>query len=151
MIIRKSQIRVDESNLKNGRGVVKREFIVEGENLRNKAKLFSKITIPKGNSIGMHDHVDDFEIYYILSGKGKVLDNGQEVEVSEGDAIYTADGADFNRIQDFIENVVIAGQDSHKEACEKVFKKYLDYYTDLGKLASESIYDEFLKEFEVSK
>ena len=32
MIIRKSQIRVDESNLKNGRGVVKREFIVEGEN-----------------------------------------------------------------------------------------------------------------------
>ena len=29
MIIRKSQIRVDESNLKNGRGVVKREFIVE--------------------------------------------------------------------------------------------------------------------------
>ena len=88
MIIRKSQIRVDESNLKNGRGVVKREFIVEGENLRNKAKLFSKITIPKGNSIGMHDHVDDFEIYYILSGKGKVLDNGQEVEVSEGDAIY---------------------------------------------------------------
>ena len=92
MIIRKSQIRVDESNLKNGRGLVKREFIVEGENLRNKAKLFSKITIPKGNSIGMHDHVDDFEIYYILSGKGKVLDNGQEVEVIEGDAIYTADG-----------------------------------------------------------
>ena len=92
MIIRKSQIRVDESNLKNGRGLVKREFIVEGENLRNKAKLFSKITIPKGNSIGMHDHVDDFEIYYILSGKGKVLDTGQEVEVSEGDAIYTADG-----------------------------------------------------------
>ena len=44
MIIRKSQIRVDESNLKNGRGLVKREFIVEGENLRNKAKLFSKIT-----------------------------------------------------------------------------------------------------------
>ena len=32
MIIRKSQIRVDESNLKNGRGLVKREFIVEGEN-----------------------------------------------------------------------------------------------------------------------
>ena len=92
MIIRKSQIRVDESNLKNGRGLVKREFIVEGENLRNKAKLFSKITIPKGNSIGMHDHVDDFEIYYILSGKGKVLDHGQEVEVSAGDAIYTADG-----------------------------------------------------------
>ena len=60
MIIRKSEIRVDKSNLRNGKGIVKREFIVEGENLRNKAKLFSKITIPIGASIGMHDHTDDF-------------------------------------------------------------------------------------------
>ena len=50
MIIRKSQIRVDESNLKNGRGVVKREFIVEGENLRNKAKLFSLVLKNSGIS-----------------------------------------------------------------------------------------------------
>lgn len=40
----------------------------------------------------MHDHTDDFEIYYILSGKGKVLDNGGFIEVNEGDVIYTADG-----------------------------------------------------------
>ncbi|WP_455540141.1 cupin domain-containing protein [Terrisporobacter sp.] len=100
MIIRKSQIRTDESNLKNGNGIVKREFIVEGDNLRNKAKLFSKITIPPGNSIGMHDHVDDFEIYYILSGRGKVLDSGEFVEVNEGDAIYTADGN-----KHYIENI----------------------------------------------
>lgn len=92
MIIRKSEIRVDKSNLRNGKGIVKREFIVEGENLRNKAKLFSKITIPIGGSIGMHDHTDDFEIYYILSGKGKVLDNGGFIEVNEGDVVYTADG-----------------------------------------------------------
>lgn len=92
MIIRKSEIRVDESNLRDGKGLVKREFIVEEDNLRGKAKLFSKITIPQGNSIGMHDHVDDFEIYYILKGKGKVLDGDEYVEVNEGDAIYTADG-----------------------------------------------------------
>lgn len=93
MIIRKSQVRTDESNLKDGKGLVKREFIVEGDDLRGKAKLFSKITIPVGNSIGMHDHVDDFEIYYIIKGKGKVLDNDEFVEVNEGDAIYTADGS----------------------------------------------------------
>lgn len=92
MIIRKSQIRKDESNLKDGKGLVKREFIVEGDDLRGKAKLFSKIIIPVGCSIGMHDHVDDFEIYYILKGKGKVLDNDEFVEVNEGDAIYTVDG-----------------------------------------------------------
>ena len=43
MIIRKSQIRTEKSNLKGGKGLVKREFIVESKDLRNKAKLFSKI------------------------------------------------------------------------------------------------------------
>lgn len=100
MIIRKSQIRIDESNLKGGKGLVKREFIVEGDDLRNKAKLFSKITIPVGSSIGMHDHVDDFEVYYILKGRGKVLDNNEFVEVNEGDAIYTSDGN-----KHYIENI----------------------------------------------
>ena len=92
MIIKKSQIRSDESNLRNGKGLVRREFIIEGNNLRGKVKLFSKITIPAGNSIGMHEHIDDFEVYYILKGKGRVLDNGYFVEVNEGDVIYTADG-----------------------------------------------------------
>ena len=100
MIIRKSQIRTEKSNLKGGKGLVKREFIVESKDLRNKAKLFSKITIPVGNSIGMHDHVGDFEVYYILSGKGQVLDNDEIVEVNEGDVIYTADGN-----KHYIENI----------------------------------------------
>lgn len=100
MIIRKSQVRTDESNLRGGKGLVKREFIIEGNDLRGKAKVFSKITIPPGNSIGMHDHVDDFEVYYILKGKGKVLDNDEFVEVNVGDAIYTADGN-----KHFIENI----------------------------------------------
>ena len=100
MIIRKSEIKSDELNIRNGKGLVKREFIVEGKQLKNKAKLFSKITIPQGNSIGMHEHVDDFEIYYILSGKGQVLDNDKLVEVNEGDVIYTANGN-----KHYIENI----------------------------------------------
>lgn len=100
MIIKKSQIKTDESNLKDGKGMVKREFLVESDNLRGKAKLFSRITIPPGNSIGMHDHTDDFEIYYILKGKGQVLDNGELVEVTDGDIVYTADGNSH-----YIENI----------------------------------------------
>ena len=38
------------------------------------------------------DHTEDFEVYYILKGVGQVLDNGNLVEVKEGDVIYTADG-----------------------------------------------------------
>lgn len=100
MIIKKSQVRTQESNLKDGKGLVKMEFIVESKDLRGKAKIFSKITIPVGNSIGMHDHVDDFEVYYILKGKGRVFDNDELVEVTEGDVVYTADGN-----KHYIENI----------------------------------------------
>lgn len=100
MIFRKSQLQVQEGNLKAGKGNCIKEILVEPKYLKNQAKLFSKITIPVGNSIGMHDHVDDFEVYYILKGKGKVLDNDELVEVSVGDVIYTGDGNIH-----FIENI----------------------------------------------
>ncbi len=100
MIIRKSQLRTDELNLRDGKGLVKREFIIEGENLRNKAKLFCKITIPQGNSIGMHEHSDDFEVYYILKGSANVLDGDKIVNVNEGDVVYTAD-----KNKHYIENI----------------------------------------------
>lgn len=100
MIFKKTQLNVQEENLKGGRGNCIKEILVETKYLKNKAKLFSKITIPVGNSIGMHDHVDDFEVYYIINGKGRVFDNGELVEVSVGDVIYTGDGN-----KHFIENI----------------------------------------------
>ena len=42
MIIKKSQIRTDESNLKDGKGLVKREFIVEGDDLEERQNYFQK-------------------------------------------------------------------------------------------------------------
>ena len=92
MIKRKNDLIVEDGNLRNGKGNVKREHIIMGDEFKGKGKLFAKITIPKGNSIGMHDHTEDFEVYYILKGVGQVLDNGNLVEVKEGDVIYTADG-----------------------------------------------------------
>lgn len=62
------------------------------------------------------------------------------------DAEYTADGGDFKNIQEFIEDVVIKGKDSHKQKYEEVFQQYLDYYADLGRLASKSIYEEIIKD-----
>lgn len=92
MIKRKCDLIVEDGNLRNGKGNIKREHIIMGDEFKGKGKLFAKITIPKGNSIGMHDHTEDFEVYYILKGVGRVLDNGNLVEVKEGDVIYTADG-----------------------------------------------------------
>lgn len=99
MIRRKDQLTKTIAPLKGGKGNVIREDIIEGEELHGKAKIFSKITVPVGCSIGMHEHIEDFEVYYILSGKGKVLDNDKEEEVSVGDVVYTSNQ------KHFIENI----------------------------------------------
>lgn len=101
MIKRKDDLlTVEKEGLRNGNGIVKLQHIIQEDELKDKATLFAKIIIPRGNSIGMHEHIDDFEVYYILKGKGKVFDNGQLIEVTEGDVIYTADGNEH-----YIENI----------------------------------------------
>lgn len=99
MIRRKNQLTKAVGPMRGGKGDVIKEDIIEGEELKGKCKIFSRITIPVGGSIGMHEHIEDFEVYYILSGKGQVLDNDEVVEVGEGDVIYTSDD------KHFIENI----------------------------------------------
>lgn len=101
MIRKKSELQVEvKENLTGGVGKVKLESILKVEELKGKGRLFKRVTLPVGSSIGVHDHTTDFEVYYILRGKGKVFDNGKFVEVNEGDVIYTADGEEHS-----IENI----------------------------------------------
>lgn len=93
MIRKKSELQVEvKENLNGGIGKVKLENIIQNEELKGKGRLFKRVALPVGSSIGVHDHKTDFEVYYILKGKGKVFDNGEFVEVNEGDVVYTADG-----------------------------------------------------------
>ena len=48
--------------------------------------------IPVGSSIGYHQHVENAEIMYILSGKGMVTEDGVEREVSVGQSTYCEKG-----------------------------------------------------------
>ncbi|MCC0660348.1 cupin domain-containing protein [Clostridioides sp. ZZV14-6154] len=101
MIRKKSELQVEvKENLTGGVGKVTLENILQIDELKGKGRLFKRITLPVGSSIGVHDHTTDFEVYYILKGKGKVFDNGEFVEVNEGDVIYTADGEEHS-----IENI----------------------------------------------
>lgn len=91
---------VKSENLRGGNGIITLEHLIEGEELKKNGKLFARITVPKGGSIGMHDHTNDYEVYYILSGIGRVLDQGLWKEVSTGDVVYTANGEEHG-----IENI----------------------------------------------
>ena len=94
MIIKHADMQVTpETNFAGGQGVTTFTELVPLELLRDEAKLFKHVTIDVGASIGPHSHVDNYEVYYILSGQGEVDDNGTPVSVEPGDVVYTADGA----------------------------------------------------------
>lgn len=78
--------------LRDGRGNTIIDYLIEGKELKNKAKLISKLTLEPGASIGVHDHIDDFEVYYILQGEGRVMDDGYMQPIGPGDVVYTSDG-----------------------------------------------------------
>lgn len=78
--------------LRDGRGNTIIQHLIEGDELKGKAKLISKLTLEPGASIGVHDHNEDFEVYYILQGEGRVMDDGFMQPIGSGDVVYTSDG-----------------------------------------------------------
>lgn len=85
----KEQIDNSMSYEKNwGTGKVTVKHIIDEESIKDKNRLFAKVTLEKGASIGYHDHHGEGEVYYILQGKGKYNDNGIIREVNAGDTTF---------------------------------------------------------------
>ncbi|NLU40883.1 MAG: cupin domain-containing protein [Firmicutes bacterium] len=93
------QVEVREA-MRGGKGRVQIMHVFKQEELKGKCRLFAKITLEPGCSIGLHEHVDEEEVFYIIKGRGRVVDGGVERDVAEGDAILTGDGASHS-----IENI----------------------------------------------
>lgn len=85
-------------NLKGGKGTTKVLNILEPEDSHGTGRLFGISMIPVGGSIGKHYHEGDFETYYILEGKAKVNDNGEEYILGPGDMTHCQDG-DYHSIE----------------------------------------------------
>ncbi len=101
MIIRKKDMKQEaRPNALGGEGAPLFHILLDPKYLKDEAKMFNIVEFKPGESLGLHRHTDNFEIYYILEGKAVVNDNGIDVEVGAGDLIYTADGA-----QHSIENI----------------------------------------------
>lgn len=50
-------------------------------------------TLPPGAAVGRHYHTETEEIYYILSGAGRMTVGAEAREVSAGDAVYIPRGS----------------------------------------------------------
>lgn len=84
---------VEKKNMRGGNGTVILRNLVEQEELNGKGRLFSRITLDKGCSIGYHEHIGESEIFVVLSGNGLFNDNGTEYPVAAGDVLITPSGS----------------------------------------------------------
>lgn len=82
-----------KEQMRGGKGSVTLRQIFSKDEMHGRARLCAAITINPGCSIGLHEHKDEEEIFYIVSGTGVVDDNGEEKTVAAGDAILTGGGA----------------------------------------------------------
>jgi mannose-6-phosphate isomerase-like protein (cupin superfamily) len=78
--------------MREGAGKVEILHVFSREELRGKARLFARLRLVKGSSIGYHLHEAEEEIFYVLSGRGLVTEDGRVSEVGPGDAVLTGGG-----------------------------------------------------------
>lgn len=86
-------------NMKGGEGTVKFEHIWKknsNEEMYSSCRMFSRITLNPGCSVGRHSHTGEEEIFYILSGQAKAFDNGQWVILSPGDSTICRSGEEHS-------------------------------------------------------
>ncbi len=76
----------------NGLNHIEKQFVFSTEEMSGKAKMFARITLPCGSSIGEHPHQPEAEIYYILEGEVVVTDNDRREILHAGDAVFTGNG-----------------------------------------------------------
>lgn len=79
-------------NMRGGDGTVTLAPAFTSGDYAAPVRLFSRITLPVGASIGYHIHEQEEEFFYFLSGTGIMDDNGIPVTVKAGDSTVTRSG-----------------------------------------------------------
>ena len=92
MIRRQKDMQMElREQMRGGKGTVE-ICNLEKEHLPKNGRLFAKLTLKPGCSIGEHEHVGEAELFYFMQGTGTVTDNGEAVAVSAGDSMTTPSG-----------------------------------------------------------
>jgi len=79
-------------NMRGGDGSAKIEQLLTPDELNNKGRLFAKITLEPGSSIGSHVHEGEMESFFVVRGEAEYDDNGETVTLCTGDTTHTPSG-----------------------------------------------------------
>lgn len=94
MIKRKEDILPRE--VKNAQGgdnsVFFNDFLTKEESY-GAGRVFAKLVLPPGSSIGVHEHHGEFEAIYVLDGQATITDGDEIVTLNPGDMNLCKDGA----------------------------------------------------------
>jgi mannose-6-phosphate isomerase-like protein (cupin superfamily) len=95
MIRRTGEYTVDaKEQMRGGEGSVKIEhYWHPGTEMKAANRLFAKLTLQPGSSIGFHQHSEEEEVFVILRGAAETDDNGIKTVLNAGDTILTGNGA----------------------------------------------------------
>ena len=73
-------------HMRGGKGhVIMKHLLGREKSLTENAACGAEITLEPGCEIGYHQHLNESETYYIISGQGVYNDNGTTRTVSAGD------------------------------------------------------------------
>ena len=84
--------KIQVNNLRGGEGHVIRQEVFSEVETGGKTMLCAIQTVPPGCSIGIHTHDPDAEIFYVLSGTIRVIDDGVEKDLKAGDSNFSGAG-----------------------------------------------------------
>jgi len=86
-MLRKKEERNIETRtaMREGPGSVILTSIANKEELFNKGRMFSTITLNPGCGIGKHEHKSESEIFYIVTGEADYIDDDNLYKVHAGD------------------------------------------------------------------
>ena len=74
-----------KEHMRGGKGHVIMKHLLGEKELNGKCRIYAEITLEPGCEIGYHEHHNESETYYIISGQGVYNDNGTNRPVSAGD------------------------------------------------------------------
>mgnify|MGYP003287402999 FL=1 len=99
MIKRKEEIQIRTvKEAQGGKGEVYFHDWLTKEDAYGHGRVFAKLVLPSGSSIGVHQHIGEFEAFYVLSGQATVTDGEQVVVLNPGDMNLCREG-DFHGVE----------------------------------------------------
>jgi len=80
--------------MRGGNGNVQFEHIWEpASEMKSHTRMFAKLILEPGCSIGKHEHAAEEEVFYILRGTAQIDDNGTLRTLHAGESCLTGGGA----------------------------------------------------------